>query len=99
MSRHSVVHIPSFEGAYETGLVFAMIEGLKQGEAFKLICDQEPRELESLLRAANVSRLRWSSQKSQAGRWELLIEKADARPFSDASVPGCCGMCGGDSAE
>jgi uncharacterized protein (DUF2249 family) len=92
--RKSVLHIPSFQGEYKIALVFSMIEGLKSGEAFRLVCDQDPFELERVLREANLSNLQWISQQVSSARWELLIEKTF--PI-DAKEVGCCGMCGGHS--
>lgn len=87
--KQSVVHIPSFQGEYKTGLVFSMIEGLRAGESFKLVCDHDPKELASLLSDARVPQLQWE-QKKIGDHWELLIHKSF--DLNDKSV-GCCGMC------
>jgi len=87
--NRTVIHIPSFQGAYKTGLVFSMIEGLKDGESFKLICDQAPEELEVLLGEAKISRLQWQVSQIDARRWEMVI-------FKQAERESCCGMCGGE---
>ncbi len=84
-----MVHIPSFQGEYKTGLVFSMIEGLRSGESFKLVCDHDPQELTSLLSEAQVPRLRWE-QKKVGDRWELQILKDF--DLNNQSV-GCCGIC------
>ncbi|MBK9323530.1 MAG: DUF2249 domain-containing protein [Bdellovibrionaceae bacterium] len=87
--KQSVVHIPSFQGEYKTGLIFSMIEGLRPGESFKLVCDHEPDELSILLKEAQVPQLQWE-QKKVGAQWELLIQKT----FNlDNQSVGCCGMC------
>lgn len=86
--RQTVVHIPSFSGEYKTGLVFAMVEGLNSGESMKLICDQNPGELEVALQSAGLPELTWKTTAESEGRWVLNIQK-----IRQESV-GCCGMCG-----
>ncbi len=88
--RQTVVHIPSFQGEYKTGLVFSMIEGLKFGEEMKLICDQDTSELEKMLREARVPQLRWHSKRESDQRWTLMIEKS--LPENQTSA-NCCGIC------
>ncbi len=88
--NRTVIHIPSFQGAYKTGLIFSMIEGLKGGESFKLICDQAPEELELLLGEAKISQLYWQVAQVDGKRWEMVIIKG-------AEEESCCGMCGGES--
>lgn len=73
--RESVLHIPSFEGQYKTGLIFAMIEGLKMGEGIKIICEKNTEDLEVLLKEANIPQLVWEIRKDALDRWELRIEK------------------------
>jgi uncharacterized protein (DUF2249 family) len=94
--QQNVIHIPSFQGEYKTGLIFSMIEGLIPGKSLKLTCEQAPQELELLLQESGIKNLTWSSQKDNAGRWELIILKKD--PINETSV-GCCGMCGGHAQE
>lgn len=94
--QENVIHIPSFQGEYKTGLIFSMIEGLKVGKNLKLTCEQSPNELEGLLQESGIQNLVWTSKKSAAGFWELLIQKED--PLNATSV-GCCGMCGGHAQE
>lgn len=90
--QQTVVNIPSFQGEYKTGLVFSMIEGLRTGQSLRLICDQTPTELQTLLSKAGIPNLKWSASQSNSGAWELLIEKQE--DFEAAGV-GCCGICGG----
>lgn len=73
--RETVIHIPSFQGAYKTGLIFSLIEGLREGERFRLVCDQNPVELTGLLREARLSNLKWNETQVNEARWEVLIEK------------------------
>ncbi len=89
--RQTVIHVPSFEGEYKTALLFSMVEGLKQGEGFKFVCDQNPSELETLLREAKVPNLEWKSKSAKGGQWELDITK---RLPHEAAGVGCCGVCG-----
>ena len=91
--RTTVIHIPSFQGEYKSGLIFSMIEALKNGESFKLVCDENPAELQTMLKEANVPGLTWTLSHSNTKSWDLLIQKLS----DDASV-GCCGMCGGQRA-
>lgn len=92
--QQTVVNIPSFQGEYKSGLVFSMIEGLRFGQSLKLICDQKPEELESLLRRASIPNLSWNTNQAKTGSWELLIEKKNIDE-SESSKVGCCGICGG----
>lgn len=92
--RQTVIHVPSFEGNYKTGLLFSMVEGLKQGEGFKFVCDQDPAELAAMLQEAKVPNLTWKSTAGRSGQWELEVIKQN--PYEAPQV-GCCGVCGGGS--
>ncbi len=73
--RKTVVHLPSFEGHFKTGLIFSLIEGMKTAETIQLICDQNPWELEMLLTEAQIPNLQWVASGAGAGLWSLTIEK------------------------
>ena len=92
--RQTVVHIPSFQGQYKTGLVFSMIESLKVGESFKLVCEESPSELVALLKEAGIPNLDWRIDQADESRWSMVLSKAT--PEDDPGV-GCCGLCGGAS--
>ena len=85
------INIPSFHGPYSTGLVFALIEGLKPGESLNLVCDSPTDELEDLLNDADLQDVSWSTKKSDPPQWILHVEKNSDQ--LDISV-GCCGLCG-----
>lgn len=85
------INIPSFQGPYTTGLVFALIEGLKPGESLNLVCDSSTGELEDLLKDADLPSVSWKTKKSDSPQWILHVEKKSDQP--DISV-GCCGLCG-----
>lgn len=93
--RQTVVHVPSFEGEYKTGLIFSLIEGLKTDESIKLICDHDPKDLERLLRQAHIPGLRLKAAEGGPGHWSLVIEKSVA----SEEASHCCGMCGGHKSE
>lgn len=90
--KQTIINIPSFQGQYKTGLVFSMIDGLRYGEGFRLVCDQNPEELVSLLGDAAIPNVTWSAKEAGMGKWEIDVKKTD--PF-EASGVGCCGVCGG----
>lgn len=85
------INIPSFQGTHTTGLVFALIEGLKTGESLNLVCDYPTSELENLLKDADLPSIRWDTKQCDPQRWILHIEKS--RQTSEDSI-GCCGLCG-----
>lgn len=74
-SKLNVIHIPTFQSEYKTGLVFSMIEGLKLGSSLKLICDQDPFELEDMLTEAHIENLSWKKELNGQSHWELTIIK------------------------
>lgn len=73
-----------------------MIESLKAGESFKLVCDENPNELVLLLKEAAVPNLEWRTEHTEPSRWSVILSKKISE--DDRSV-GCCGLCGGDSKE
>ncbi|MCO5143594.1 MAG: hypothetical protein M9962_10935 [Oligoflexia bacterium] len=92
--KQTVVQVRAFEGEYKTALLFSMIEGLKTGEKFRFVCEQNPKELELLLQDAAIPNVNWSTDKVSGDLWELNVEKSDA--YKEEHI-GCCGMCGGGS--
>lgn len=72
----TTLNFHSFTPNFRTGLLFSIFEGLRLGESFRLICDQNPEEFRSEFELAMIKDYKWDSHKLQNGQWEVRIVKA-----------------------
>lgn len=92
----NVIYVPSLMSEYKTGLIFALIEGLKIGKSIKLVCDSKPDDFDALLSESGVSNITWKIKESDSGFWELALSK---QSDINSEHVGCCGMCGGSASS
>lgn len=74
--KKTVISMNSFVGDYQTGLIFSMIDGLREGASLKVLCQERPERVERYLTEAGLEGLRWGVS-NVSGEWELAIERVE----------------------
>lgn len=73
--------------------ILAAFERLGIDESLELVCDQEPRSAQDVLRAAVPGHYTWVTLERSPQAWRVALTRR-SRPAT-GSESGCCGVCGG----
>lgn len=74
--KNPTINLKIFDHRYRQALLYAMIEGLKEGSAFLFSDDRDPNEIELELASAGLSGYHWVRKTvSSQGDPVYLIER------------------------
>jgi uncharacterized protein (DUF2249 family) len=97
MMQVSTIDLRVFAPRYRQALLYAMIEGLKEGSAFSFSDDRDALEIEKELAQSDLSDYRWArANSSEVGDPAYVIERKKNQ-FPITSAESCCGCCCGES--
>lgn len=81
MAMDTVLDFRSFHPRFQTGLAFSMFEGLLLGRSIQMFFDQDPSDLETQFKIAQINNYIWESKKIDGNTWQVRVLKIE-RPAS-----------------
>lgn len=90
MRSQTFIDTRAFDPRAEQALVLSLFDGLKEGENFEILMQQDPHPL--FKQMDTFSALKWQILKTLPNQWHLKISKQTIDSNKDS---GCCGACGG----
>ncbi len=85
-----------FQPRFLSGMVFAMIEGLNNGETINFIYDYNPEEIHQDICNSPLNQISCQLKyESTREKWVMTINKKDLEENKQSH--GCCGICGSHS--
>lgn len=97
--QETTLNFRAFDPKFKTGLLFTLFEGLRNGEGFYFVCDQNPDDLKAEFDRAQIQNSKWEIRQHEKDKWEVHLHKMKSGHHSDHSAGGCCGICGGTTGE
>ena len=90
MKNETLVDITSFNPQFKNGLVFSMYEGLKEGERFILIDEQDPHLLQQQFNELDIREFDWQYLERGPKFWRVRIIKNKPKNKSTEHTNCCC---------
>lgn len=95
MNRESIFDTRNFEGRAQGALVLSLFDGLREGQSFVIVTDNDPSPLCQQLDSFEAANLHWEYVQKTRDLWALRIAKLTGRESAMNRTGGCCGSCGG----
>lgn len=95
MENMSVLNTDNFSPLARRALVLSLFDGLRDGQSFVLVTEEDPQPLCEQLDSLAAPNLHWEYLKKGGGNWSLRIAKLTQAQMAVSSTGGCCGSCGG----
>lgn len=90
------INTQMFQPRFLSGMVFAMIEGLIEGQTITLIYDNNPEDIHYAVGNAHLNHINYQLKyESNRNKWVMTISKNKTEKKQNDH--GCCGICGGHS--
>lgn len=93
MTQDSVLDTRAFEPRAIQALILSLFDGIKDGESFQIITEDDPSPLCSQLDSLQASNLHWEYLEKLPKQWRFRIRKLEVKQTK--SHNGCCGSCSG----
>ena len=74
----TVLDLRSFDPRFQSALIFSIFDGLREGCAFMIICDEDPSHIESQFHQAHIPNAQMERSPQANGSWQMQISKVVA---------------------